>query len=104
MAGFESAVKATRAARHIANSLHEQDIGVRIGLNAGEPIAQDGDLFGTSVQLAARVCDRAQRGQVLATGVVRELTAGKDVTWHPEGEFEPKGFDRPVAIYALNLT
>lgn len=46
-------------------------IRLRIGINAGEPIAEDDDLHGASVQLAARVCDRAEPGQVLVSNVVR---------------------------------
>lgn len=103
MAGFASAVEATRAARRVAVALADDSINVRVGLNAGEPISQDGDLFGAAVQLASRVCDRAEAGQVLATGVIRELTAGKDLSWHAVGEFEPKGFNRSVAIHSLNL-
>jgi class 3 adenylate cyclase len=41
---------------------------VRLGLNAGEPIAEDDDIFGTAVQLAARIADRAEPGQVLVSG------------------------------------
>ncbi len=103
MAGFGSAVSATRAARDIVAALGGTGIGVRVGLNAGEPIARDGDLFGSAVQLAARVCDRALGGQILATGVIRELTAGKDLNWTSQGDFEPKGFSRPVETFALNI-
>ncbi len=49
---------------------------MRIGLNAGEPIAEDDDLFGTAVNLAARICAQAEAGQILAPIVVRELAAG----------------------------
>ena len=38
------------AGHQIALNLSNQDVGVRIGLNAGEPIERDGDLFGTAVQ------------------------------------------------------
>ena len=35
-------------------------LGVYVGLNAGEPIVEDDDLFGTSINLAARICDHAE--------------------------------------------
>ncbi len=62
MASFSSATKALECAvamqRAFAkhNESAEEPIKVRIGLNAGEPIAEEEDLFGTAVNLAARVC------------------------------------------------
>ncbi len=47
------------------------------GINAGEPIAEDDDLFGTAVQLAARITDRAEPRQVLVCNVLRQLCARK---------------------------
>lgn len=44
---------------------------VRIGLSAGEPLEEKGDLFGTSVQLAARLCAAADPVQILASDAVR---------------------------------
>jgi len=79
----------------------EEDIRVRIGLNAGEPVAEDRDLFGTAVQLAARVCARAEGGQVLVSNVVRELTMGKGFLFSDLGDFIPKGFEDPVRLYEV---
>lgn len=103
MAAFDSATEAARAGRQIATSLTSQGVGVRVGLNAGEPIERDGDLFGTAVQLAARVGDAAGDGQVLATQVVRDLTAGKGLVWSAVGALDAKGFDDPISVFALDL-
>jgi class 3 adenylate cyclase len=43
----------------------ETPIRVRIGINAGEPIAEDDDLFGASVILAARTATKANGGEIL---------------------------------------
>ena len=75
---------------------------VRIGLNAGEPVAEDGDLFGTAVNLAARIADQAQGGEILASNVVRELTAGKGFGYSDRGEQVLRGFEDPVRVYAVN--
>jgi class 3 adenylate cyclase len=91
--GFDSAADAARAAQRIAIGLTGQGVGVRVGLNAGEPIERDGDLFSTAVQLAERVCDAGDRGQVLATQVIRNLTAGKGLTWSPLPPIDAKGID-----------
>jgi class 3 adenylate cyclase len=76
-------------------------INVRIGLNAGEPVAEDEDLFGTAVQLAARVCAKAEAGQVLASNVVRELAAGKGFLFSDRGDVELRGFEDPVRLYEV---
>jgi adenylate cyclase len=56
------------AARNTANP--EDVVKIRIDLNAGEPIAEGEDLFGTSVQLTKRLFDRAQPGRVLVSDVI----------------------------------
>ncbi len=79
----------------------ESPLGVYVGLNAGEPIAEDDDLFGTSINLAARICDHAEAGQILAANVVRELAAGKDFLFADLGETELRGFEDPVKLWEL---
>ena len=76
-------------------------VRVRIGLNAGEPVAEERDLFGTAVQLAARICARAEPGQVLAANVVRELAAGKGFLFSDHGDVALRGFEDPVRLYEV---
>ena len=76
----------------------EFPLRVRIGLNAGEPVAEDQDLFGTAVQLAARICAQAQPGQILASNVVRELAAGKGFHFTGQRDVALKGFGYPVPL------
>ncbi|MBI4564233.1 MAG: DUF4242 domain-containing protein [Planctomycetes bacterium] len=79
-----------------ADALH-----VRIGLSAGEPVVEGGDLFGSAVQLARRVCDYAHAGQVLVSNLVRDLIDGKDTEFIALGEAELKGFDKPERIHEV---
>ncbi len=102
MAAFPSAVRAVEAALQIQRDLAGGEVRVRIGLNAGEPIAEDGDFFGTAVQLAARVCDRAEPGQVLVSRVVADLCAGKKLTFTHHSDATLKGFDEPVALFEVS--
>jgi class 3 adenylate cyclase len=74
---------------------------VRIGLNAGEPIAERGDVFGTVVQLASRLCAAADPGEIVVANVVRELAAGKGFQFVDLGEADLRGFPEPVHRYAL---
>ena len=84
------------------NESADEPIKVRIGLNAGEPIAEDQDLFGTAVNLAARICSHAEAGQILTPIVVRELAAGKQFMFADLGETELRGFEDPVHIYQVS--
>jgi len=77
------------------------ELAIHIGLNAGEPVAEESDLFGTSVQLARRICDHAQAGQILVSNVVRELAAGKGFLFADIGEVVAKGFEEPVRLYEV---
>jgi adenylate cyclase len=107
MASFASATRALECAiaRQRAFAAHNESAGepirVRIGLNAGEPIAEQEDLFGTAVNLAARVCAQAQPGQILAADVVQQLAAGKGVTFVDKGEAPLKGFEKPVRLHEV---
>jgi len=74
---------------------------VRIGLNAGEPVAEEKDLFGTAVQLAARICAHAEPGQILVSDVVQQLAAGKGFTFADQGEVALKGFEKPVRLHEV---
>ena len=108
MASFSSATKALECAiamqRAFAehNESAEEPIMVRVGLNAGEPIAEDDDLFGTAVNLAARICAHAEAGQILAPVVVRELAVGKQFLLADLGETELRGFEDPVRLYEVS--
>jgi class 3 adenylate cyclase len=108
MASFASAGRALECAIAIqrAFALHNESnldtpIRVRISLNAGEPVAEEEDLFGTAVQLVARICAHAEPGQILVPTVVRELAAGKRFAFSDHGEVALRGFDDPVRLYEV---
>ena len=54
------------------------------------------------MQLAARITDRAEPGQVLVSNVVRELCEGKTFTFTSVGDVTLKGFDEPVALFEVS--
>ena len=74
------------------------DLHVRIGLCAGEPVEKNRDLFGTSVQLAARICDHAGADEILVARTVQELSAGKGFEFGKPDEVLMKGFDNPTKL------
>ena len=79
----------------------DSPIRVRIGLTTGEPVTEHDDLFGTAVQLAARICDCAEPKQILVSNVVRELCIGKDFGFERRADATLKGFDEPVALFEV---
>ena len=98
---LESAITIQRAfASHNADNPNAQ-VRVRVGLNAGEPVAEDDDLFGTAVQLAARACAHAEPGQIVIPDGLRHLVAGKDFLFADLGDSTLKGFEDPVRLYEL---
>jgi len=75
---------------------------LRIGLSAGEPVVEGGDLFGSTVQLAARICDHAKPEQILVTSVVQKLCIGKKFPFSDLGEATLRGFDEPEVLHEIN--
>jgi class 3 adenylate cyclase len=108
MASFFSAASAVKCAKQIQleiakhrESNRERGIKVRIGAAAGEPVEHADDLFGSTVQLAARLCAQAEPEQILVSNVVAELCLGKTLVFRPLGEVSLKGFGEPVRVHAV---
>ena len=101
MASFPSAASAVTAALQIQREMAGGEVRVRVGLNAGEPIADDDDLFGVSVIKAARIADRAEPGQVLVSRVVMDLCEGKTFEFASLGAASLKGFDEAVTLFEV---
>jgi class 3 adenylate cyclase len=104
MASFPTASGALECATAIQRAVAEHgdaNLQVHAGLNAGEPVAEERDLFGTSVQLARRICDQAAAGEILASNVVRELAAGKGFLFADRGDAALRGFEDPVRLYEV---
>lgn len=76
-------------------------VQVRIGINAGEPIEEDGDLHGASVVIAKRLESAAESGGILVSDVVKQAVAGKEFAFEDRGLVELKGFDEPVRAWAV---
>ena len=85
------------------NDADSDDGRVRIGISAGEPVDQHEDLYGAVVNLASRICGRADPGQILASSAVRELSVGKPITFADKGPVALKGFDDPVRLFDIPL-
>jgi class 3 adenylate cyclase len=105
MASFGSVTKAVECAIALQRAFAEREgepLSVRVGLNAGEPIEEDGDLFGATVILASRIAAKADGGEILVADTVRGLCSGKGFLFADRGEFVAKGFEEPVRISEVN--
>jgi class 3 adenylate cyclase len=108
MASFVSAAAAVRCAaqiqRELAQRAGEQSnhpVRVRIGGAAGEPVEHGNDIFGSTVQLAARLCSHAEPEQIVVSSVVADLCIGKGLMFRALGEVSLKGFDQPVHAHSV---
>lgn len=105
MASFGSVTKAVECAIALQLAFAEcegEPLNVRVGLNAGEPIEEDGDLFGATVILASRIAAKAGAGEILVADTVRGLCSGKGFLFADRGDFVAKGIEEPVRISEVN--
>lgn len=106
MAAFSSARRAVRAALAIQEAFAERNrahpgttIFVRIGLNTGDVIAEDGDYFGSVVVVARRIAEAARGGEILVSEITRELIGRSAVELVDRGEYRLKGLNDRYRLY-----
>lgn len=71
----------------------------RVGLDHGELIALDDELYGLAVNCAARIQEIAEPGEVLVSEAVQSRVAGRDIEFNAEGVLRLKNLPGPVAVY-----
>ena len=105
MAAFDEVADSVRAAgeiqRHLVayNALAPETLRVRIGIHAGEPVADHNDLFGATVQLANRLCSGAEGGSIVVSELVRSLCEEDAARFEPLGEWRLKGFAETTPVF-----
>ena len=109
---YASAVDAVRCAVEIQRAMGERNatipedrrIEFRIGVNVGDIIIDDSDIFGDGVNIAARLEGLAETGDICVSGRVQEDVQGKiDVTFDDAGDQQLKNIARPVKVYRIRL-
>ena len=103
---FSSAKRALLCAAEIQQLLERSGIGeelrVRMGLHAGEPIKDGQDVIGHAVNVAERVMDQAEGGQILVSQLVKELAGSLEgFQFVDRGERRLKGIKQPLRLYEL---
>jgi len=83
------------------NEIAEPKISFRIGINIGDIIVDQGDIFGDGVNVAARVEGECEPGEVYLSGSAFDQVLGKTgFAFDDLGEKSLKNIDRPVRLYA----
>lgn len=93
----------TRILRDLEGLRREQGspIHIRIGITAGQPVDHNDDLYGSAVNLAARLCAEAEADRILCAENVRDLGTEAGYGFESAGERMVKGFDDPVPVFTL---
>jgi adenylate cyclase len=99
--GVEAAIVIQRAIMRSNASTGDNNLHVRIGINSGEPIEEEEDLFGSTVQLAARVCAKCDTDDILCSNVVKELSSGRGLNFVSIGPQSLKGFKEQILLYQV---
>ena len=98
---FTDIVDSTALARDAGDAPGAIQIPIRVGIHSGEVVASADHARGVAVHPAARIVARAEAGEVLASGITRDLTEGTTgFTFESRGRHRLKGLDREQDLFA----
>src|ERR1700730_11712398 len=109
---FPSVVDAVRCAVELQRAMTERNANVpterriefRIGINLGDVILDEGDIYGDGVNIAARLEALAEPGEICVSRVVRDQVRDKlDIAFEDGGEQRVKNIARPVHVYRISI-
>lgn len=98
---IDAAIGIQKAIKFYNSQKKSSPLYLRIGLNAGEPIVEGNDLFGTVVQIAARVCNLAEKNEIYVSRLVEELAVGKPYNFIDKGLQQLKGISQKQQVYEV---
>jgi len=99
---FDSAIQAVRCVIAFQQELKNEEFSVRAGIHIGDIIFKDGDVFGSAVNIAARIEPLAEpNGICISEGVKNQLRNQKDIYFSGIGEKQLKGVSEPVRLYEV---
>lgn len=107
---FESVVEAAHCAARMRDRVaelnrelpNEKRIAIRIGVNLGDVIVEEGDLFGDGVNIAARIATIADPGSIYVSGIVHDQVADKvGYAFEDLGAKELKNIRRPIHVFRM---
>jgi class 3 adenylate cyclase len=100
LALFTGPGQGVRCAERVIADARGMGLDVRTGLHTGEVERSSDDVAGLAVHLAARIMGRAEAGEILVSGTVRDLVIGSELIFSDRGEHELKGIPGRWPIFA----
>jgi class 3 adenylate cyclase len=91
LALFDGPARSVRCAQRLIAELDGIGLAVRAGLHVGEVVQRGDDVTGLAINIAARVMEQAEAGEVLLTRTLMDLTGGSGIAFDPAGSHELKG-------------
>ena len=101
LATFDGPARAIECGAEIVNGVRVLGIEVRAGLHSGECERRNGDVGGVAVHIGARVAARAEGGEVLVSGTVKDLVVGSGIEFDDRGSAELRGVPGEWRLYAV---
>lgn len=101
LVSFGSNTEALWFALELQDQDNPDSLRLRIGMAAGEPIHEDGDIHGAVVAQANRIANLGDASEIVVSDTVRQLAIGKSFNFQPMGQVELKGFDEPAIVWKL---
>jgi class 3 adenylate cyclase/DNA-binding SARP family transcriptional activator len=103
LAEFRSAESAVSCAVACSAAANDMGLPIHIGAHAGDVIRHDGDIFGGTVNIAARICSHAPTGEILVSQTIRDLArTSTDLNFTSLGPHSLKGIAEPVPLFAVH--
>ncbi|MCK5446252.1 MAG: adenylate/guanylate cyclase domain-containing protein, partial [Rhodospirillaceae bacterium] len=108
MASFEDVTKSLNSTAHMQRliQMHNQNqsdvpLKVKIGIAMGSVVVEENDLYGVTVQMAARIVDKGAEGMILVSDTVYGMLKGGSMQFIKRGPYLMKGIDGPAYLYEL---
>ena len=102
MSTFASARQAIDAALRCQEASAQHELPLHLGIHAGDVISESDNVYGGAVNIAARICDASQPGEILVSEIVRGLArTSAGVTFADRGEHALKGIDEAQRLWAV---
>ncbi len=103
LAVFDGPARGVRCAAAIRDALQTLGVEIRSGLHTGEIELLGDDVGGLAVHVAARVAALAGPGEILSSGVIKDLAAGSGLEFSDRGVHALKGLSEGLRIYAVTV-
>lgn len=101
MAGFDGAARAVHAAIALRREAGVLGVALALGVHAGDVTMREGSAHGLAVHVATRIARLAAAGEILASGVVRDLVAGSGLHFDHRRTEAIDGMEEPVRLLAV---